>query len=128
MADRAVLFTQGCAPYVAGDIAGFPDAKAQDLVDRGVAVFFGASTVAAAPLVPTGDLFDTMDRAGLVTYGRDKLGLTDDPPASVSDDDLRDALRAKAAAEQAQAPAPTTPADSAPAPDASTGAKGKSKA
>ncbi len=131
MADRAILFLQPFAPYVAGDVAGFPDARAQDLVDRGVASFYalpGASAPSAASAAPCGDLFDAMDRAALIAYGRDHLGLTDDPPAEVTDAALRDALRAKAV-EAAQAPAgdQAAPVGSAPA-DAGTAAKGKGKA
>ena len=35
---KTVRFLRTCLPYVAGDIAGFDDNQARDLVSRGVAV------------------------------------------------------------------------------------------
>lgn len=107
MADNvAVQFVRSSAPYEAGDVAGFPSLQAQSLVDRGIAAFWPAKSAAPA------DQFTAMDRAALVAFARDKLGMTDDPPATVSDDQLRDALRRQAA----QPAAPVTPAADASAP------------
>lgn len=34
---KAVRFTRGLPPYNRGEVAGFPDADAQKLIDRGIA-------------------------------------------------------------------------------------------
>ena len=87
-----VTFHHGSPPYEAGDTAGFPRAIADRYVASGRAAYVLPSALAGGP-----DDFDTMTRAELLTYAREHLGLTDDPPAAISDDEIRAGLRAQAA-------------------------------
>lgn len=101
-----VTFHASSPPYEPGDVAGFPAALAQRLVDRGVASFTDT-----APVVD----FAAMTRAELVRYAVDVLGIDGEPPAEVSDDDLRAGLAAQAELARAGAAAVSTdPADLAP--------------
>jgi hypothetical protein len=96
-ATRPILFHTAAAPYVAGDIAGFPPAQAQAFVDRGIATFHTFPSANADEDEALDDAFAVMDRASLIAYGKEKLGMTDEPAADVSDDQLRDAIRAATA-------------------------------
>lgn len=78
-----VTFHRVHPPYYPGDVAGLPTATAKALEARGVLVI-------AKPAVD----FATLDRAALVEYAREHLGVLEEPPESVGDDELRDALRA----------------------------------
>ena len=130
----AVQFLRPSSPYGADDVAGFPALQARSLVDRGVAAYW---PMKPTPLATVDDQFTGMDRAALIAFARDHLGLQDEPPADVSDDALRGILRDQlAATEAATPPAPSTPtadattavtpADAASAPaDGGKDAKGK---
>lgn len=87
----AIKFHRGSPPYEPGDIAGFSKALAQRYVDKGVAEFHD---LGAGPSEGDVDPLAELDRAALIAFAKDKLGLTDEPPASTSDDQLRDAVRA----------------------------------
>ena len=92
----AVTFLRGMAPYEAGDIAGFSHARAHALVQRRIADFHPATpdtaVSAAGPTEP--DILDAMDRPHLVAFGREHLGMRDEPPIEITDVALRHAIRA----------------------------------
>ncbi len=91
---RAVRFHRGMAPYEAMDVAGFALAKAQDLVDRGIAEFWPPIAAAASPAeVVVDDVLTDMDRAALVAFAGKHVGTAEEPPADVSDDEIRSAIR-----------------------------------
>lgn len=98
---RAVLFHRSAPPYEAGDVAGFPLTLAQSFVDRRIATFHAFEAdepeTATDDTAALDDAFSVMDRASLLAYGKEKLGMTDEPPAEVTDDQLRAALREAAA-------------------------------
>ena len=101
-----VTFLLSSPPYEPGDVAGFPAVLAQRIVDRGVASFTDA-----APAVD----FAAMNRADLVRFAADALGIEDEPPAEVSDDELRAGLAAQVeAARTAPVLVATDPMDLAP--------------
>ena len=109
---RAVKFRRASAPYNAGEVAGFPALHAQRLVSRGAADFWPPVVVKAveeveAPRLP--DILDGMDRAQLVVFAREHLGMTDEPPGDVGDDALREAIRGRADAEILKVPAHAAP-------------------
>ncbi len=96
-----VKFHHGSPPYEAGDVAGFPRAVADRYVASGRASFFVPRVVAGGGADP----FAAMTRADMIAYAREHLGLVDAPPAEISDDEIRDGLRA-AAADAAEGDAP----------------------
>ena len=103
----AVQFLRPSSPYGADDVAGFPALQARSLVERGVAAYW---PMTPTPLATVDDQFTGMDRAALIAFARDHLGLQDEPPADVSDDALRGILRDQlAAADAATPPALSTP-------------------
>ena len=107
MSDQVVFFHQACAPYVAGDIAGFSSAHAQALVDRGVASIHPPIGPAALPAEgQSADEFGALDRAQLVAFAAAHFGVTDVPAAEVTDDQLREALRSGTAPATAPAAKP----------------------
>lgn len=102
-----VTFHHGSPPYEAGDTAGFPADVAARYVASGRAAYVGGS--AAGDGGP--DAFDAMDRAALLAYAREHLGLVEAPPLEISDDEIRAGLRAQAgeaAPTPSDAPVPTT--------------------
>ena len=124
---RAVLFHFASAPYEAGDVAGFPLAHARELVDRGIAAYHPPETADAVPGEPIDDLLATMNRNQLVAFGREHLGMTDEPGADIGDDELRAAIRGSVDGQllkvSLHASAPDTPAGGPP-----TGGKAGKKA
>lgn len=111
--NRAVLFLRSFPPYEAGDVAGFTPALAQSFIDRSIATFHPAGPAepvpGGAPTPPSEpDQFAAMDRAALVAFAKANLGMTDEPPAETTDDQLRDALRQQATPAQAAPKAPKT--------------------
>lgn len=82
--------------FHAGEVAGFPPAEAAMLIRAGIGRRDEAAAGQGADGLPT-DAFDGLSRAALITYGRDRLGLDEDPPNDATDDELRAALRALAA-------------------------------
>lgn len=93
---RAVRFHRGMAPYEAMDIAGFAVAKAQDLVDRGIAEFWppDSAPIAADAETPVVDVLSDMTRAELLAFAEKHVGAADEPPADTTDEELRIAIRA----------------------------------
>lgn len=87
---QRVTFHHVYPPYYPGDVAGLGYALASSLRDRRIVSF---DDPVAAPD------FAAMDRAELVAYGRAHLGLVDEPPADVSDDEIRTALQGAGAAD-----------------------------
>lgn len=94
---RAVLFHRSAPPYEAGDVAGFPATHAQRLVEAGAATYHEFDVASSDEDEALDDAFSAMDRASLLAYAKDKLGLSDEPPAEVTDDELRATLREAAA-------------------------------
>lgn len=105
-----VSFHHGSPPYEAGDVAGFPRPIADRYVASGRAVYLIQSSLTGGT-----DAFNGMSRGELLAYAREHLGLTDDPPAAISDDEIRAGLRSQAGT--VDAPADTT-SSADPAPDA----------
>ena len=98
-----VTFHHGSPPYEAGDTAGFPAEVAARYVASGRAVYVKAPAASAGGP----DDFDGMDRAALLAYARDHLGLVEAPPSTISDDEIRAGLRAQAADGSAPEPVAT---------------------
>ena len=92
-----VTFLRAMAPYQAGDVVGLLHERAHDLVQRRIADFYpptaGHRRIDAAGSVEP-DLLDVMDRKELVAFGKEHLGMTDEPPLTITDDALREAIRA----------------------------------
>ncbi len=99
-ANRAIRFVRTSPPYHAGDVAGFAPARAQQFVDKGIAVYPDAKPVPELS-------FDDMSRDDLVKHGRTVLGFDEDPPADVTDEQIRDALKAHAHGMQVPGPTPS---------------------
>lgn len=114
MADRRIAFHRSSPPYEPGDVAGFPAVHARRLVDRGVASYVDPE---AAPD------FAAMGRAEMVRYAIDVLGFEGEPPAEVTDDELRAALVA-----QAGGPAGTDADENADGEQPEAGGKASGKA
>lgn len=98
MTTLAILFHQAYPPHQPGDIAGFPQAIAERLVERRIADW--ADRLPESPAD-----FGAMSREQLLDHAARVLGLTEAPPEDVSDDDLRAGLQAHAIG----MPVPTAP-------------------
>ena len=83
MSLQRVTFHHVYPPYYPGDVAGLSATLAANLRARGIVSYDDPKDEPD---------FAAMDRAALVAYGRLHHGLVDEPPAEVSDDDLREAL------------------------------------
>ncbi|MGI3901242.1 MAG: hypothetical protein ACRYGP_13840 [Janthinobacterium lividum] len=105
-----VTFHHSSPPYEAGDTAGFPADTAARYVASGRAVYAGKSK----PADHAPDDFDGMDRKALLAYAREHFGLGEAPPLEISDDEIRDGLRAQAADLSAPAPVATPAAAQRP--------------
>ncbi len=93
---RAVKFHRASAPYNAGEIAGFTAIHASRLVERGVAEYWPpivAEVEQEEPVLHEPDILDGMDRAQLIAFGKQHLGMTEEPSSDMSDDTLRAAIR-----------------------------------
>lgn len=89
MTSRAILFHQVYSPHQPGDVAGFPQAIAERLVERKI-----AGWADQPPEQPVD--FDAMSREQLLDHAARVLGLTGAPPDDVDDDDIRAGLKAHA--------------------------------
>ena len=86
---RLVTFLRPMPPNGPGDVAGLPPALAERLVGSKHAQYADEDRLSEAKI----DL-SVMTRAELVDYGRIILGFEDEPPAEVTDDEIRTAIQA----------------------------------